>query len=114
MTNTCTARAWSDTPPQHWPARPASVGLVPGSDWQAPLNMDYTGLRAADPCRLIRQRIGSDPDGRKLAGICCPMRVRRGLESGMTPEGKKPTVPGGVAQWRLEVEAWLKDGMRCE
>jgi len=95
--------------------QPGLIGLSPNSDWQAPLNMDYTGFSAADTCRLIKQRIGFDPDGRKLAGhLLNDGRVRWGLESGMTPNGKKPTVPGGVAEWRLEVEAWVKDGMRCE
>jgi hypothetical protein len=95
--------------------QPGLIGLAPDSDWQAPLNMDYTGLSAADTCRLIKQRIGFDPDGRKLAGhLLNDARIRWGLESGMTPNGKKPTVPGGVAQWSLEVEAWVRDGMRCE
>lgn len=95
--------------------RPDLIGLPPNSDWMAPNNLDYTGFSAAATCRLIKQRIGIDPDGRKLAHhLLADGRIRWALDSGMTPAGPQPAVPGGYAEWQRDVEAWVRDGMRCE
>lgn len=95
--------------------RPEVIGLPPNTEWMAPLNMDYTGFSPAATCRLIKTRIGADPDGRKLAAhLLNDGRIRWALDSGMTPGGQKPPVPGGYAEWKRDVEAWIKDGMRCE
>lgn len=95
--------------------RPAVVGLPPNTDWMAPNNMDYTGFTAADTCRLIKRRIGVDPDGRKLAHhLLADGRIRWALDSGMTPGGQKQAVPGGYAEWKRDVDDWVRDGMRCE
>ena len=32
----------------------------------------------------------------------------------MTPGGQKERVPGGYAEWEMDVMAWYRDGMRCE
>ncbi len=95
--------------------QPKLIGMPAGSTWEAPQDMDYTGFGAVKTCKLIKQRIGYDPDGRRLAGhMLNDARVRWALESGITPGGPLPTVPGGYAEWRVDVEAWIKDGMRCE
>jgi len=95
--------------------RPDRIGLPPNTEWMAPNKMDYTGLSAATTCRLIKQRMGIDPDGRKLAQhLLADGRIRWALDSGMTPGGQKPAVPGGYAEWQRDVEAWIQDGMRCE
>lgn len=96
--------------------RPDLVGLPPNTEWMAPsARMDYTGFSAADTCRLVKARMGFDPGGHKLAEhLFVDGRIRWGLESGMTPGGQKPVVPGGYAEWKRDVEAWVKDGMRCE
>ena len=95
--------------------RPDLIGLPPNTEWMAPNNMDYTGFPAAATCRLIKQRMGVDPDGRRLAQhLLADGRIRWALDSGMTPDRQKPAVPGGYAEWQRDVEAWLKDGMRCE
>ncbi len=95
--------------------RPDVIGLPPNTEWMAPLNMDYTGFSAPATCRLIKTRIGADPDGRKLAAhLLNDGRIRWALDSGMTPGGQKPAVPGGYKEWKKDVEAWVADGMRCE
>lgn len=95
--------------------RPEVVGLPPGTEWRAPNHMDYTGFSAAATCRLVKARMGNDPDGRKLAHhLLADGRIRWALDSGMTPGGQKPPVPGGYTEWKRDLEAWIKDGMRCE
>lgn len=95
--------------------RSSLIGLPPNTEWMAPNNMDYTGFSAAATCHLIKQRMGVDPDGRKLAQhLLADGRIRWALDSGMTPGGQKPAVPGGHAEWQRDVEAWLRDGMHCE
>jgi hypothetical protein len=91
------------------------IGLPANSEWMAPNNMDFTGFTPAETCHLIKQRIGADPDGQKLAHhLLTDGRVRWALDSGMTPGGQKQAVPGGYAEWKRDVENWVKDGMRCE
>ena len=95
--------------------RPDVIGLPPNTDWMAPLNMDYTGFSAAATCKLVKSRMGIDPTGKKLAHhLLHDGRIRWGLDSGMTPGGQKPTIPGGYAEWKRDVEAWIADEMRCE
>jgi hypothetical protein len=95
--------------------QPRVIGLDPAASWQAPSNMDYTDFDAVRTCRLIKWKIGYDPDGSRLANhMRYDARIRWALESGMTPDGPRPTVPGGYAEWRADVEAWIRDGMRCE
>lgn len=95
--------------------RPDVIGLPPNTDWMAPNGMDYTGFSAAATCRLVKARMGNDPDGRKLADhLLHDGRIRWALDSGMTPGGPKPAVPGGSREWKRDVEAWIADGMRCE
>jgi cytochrome c551/c552 len=95
--------------------RPDRIGLPPGSEWMAPNKMDYTGFSAAATCRLIKQRMGSDPGGQKLVDhLLHDGRILWALDSGITPAGRTPTVPGGYAEWQGDVEAWVRDGMRCE
>jgi hypothetical protein len=94
---------------------PARIGLPAGSEWMAPEGMDYTGFSAAATCALIKRRIGSDPGGRRLVDhLLHDGRIRWALESGVTPGGRTPTVPGGYAEWQRDVDAWVKDGMRCD
>jgi len=77
--------------------------------------MDYTGFTPADTRRLIKRRNGFDPDGQKhVRHLLTDGRVRWALDSGMTPGGQKEAVPGGHAEWKCDVEAWVKGGMRCE
>jgi hypothetical protein len=59
--------------------------------------------------------MGSDPGGQKLVHhLLHDGRIHWALDSGMTPAGRAPTVPGGYAEWQGDVEAWVRDGMRCE
>lgn len=95
--------------------RPEVVGLQPGTEWIAPNGMDYTGFSASATCKLIKSRIGHDPDGSKLAHhLLADGRIQWAFDSGMTPGGQRPPVPGGYDEFRQDVEAWIKDGMRCE
>ena len=95
--------------------RPGVIGLPPNTEWMAPNNMDYTGFSPSATCHLIKQRMGIDPDGQKLAHhLLVDGRIRWALDSGMTPGGQKPAVPGGYAEWKHDVEEWVRDGMRCE
>lgn len=82
--------------------------------WLAPdARLDYTGLDAATTCRMIKHNLGDDKD-RILNHLLQDGRVRWGIESGLTPGGPKPHVPGGYAEWERDVRAWVSDGMRCE
>lgn len=95
--------------------RPDVIGLPPNTDWLAPNRMDYTGFSAAATCHLVKARMGVDPSGEKLAHhLLVDGRIRWALDSGMTPGGQKPPVPGGYAEWKRDVAAWVRDGMRCE
>lgn len=95
--------------------RPDLIGSPPGTEWMAPSGMDYTGFSAAATCRLIKQRIGIDPDGKKLAQhLLADGRIQWAFDSGMTPGGQRAPVPGGYDAFRQDVEVWIKDGMRCE
>jgi cytochrome c551/c552 len=95
--------------------RPDVIGLPPNTEWIAPNNMDYTDFTSVDTCRMIKRRIGFDPNGQKLVRhLLTDGRVRWALESGMTPAGQKEVVPGGYVEWQRDVDAWVKDGKRCE
>lgn len=95
--------------------RPHVIGLPPHTEWMAPLNMDYTGFSPAATCHLVKARMGIDPTGKKLAHhLLHDGRIRWSLDSGMTPSGPRPTIPGGYAEWKADVEAWVADGMRCD
>ncbi len=95
--------------------RPDLIGLPPNTEWMAPSNMDYTELSAADTCRLMKRNFGADPGSQKFVHhLLTDGRVRWALVSGMTPGGKKPTVPGGYDEWKRDVEDWVRDGSRCE
>jgi hypothetical protein len=75
--------------------------------------MDFTSLGAKDTCRMIKRNFSGD--GKKLVDhMLSDERVRWALESGMTPGGQRVRVPGGYAQWEIDVKAWARDGLRCE
>jgi hypothetical protein len=94
--------------------RPEVIGLNSG-DWQAPLGLDYTDMDASHTCALIKNGFGVSFSANKLRDhLLFDGRVRWAIESGMTPGGPKPTVPGGYEEWARQVDAWIKDGMRCE
>jgi len=95
--------------------RPKLTGLPEGG-WIAPqARMDYTGLGPRETCELIKRNVGAG-DKRALMRehMLHDVRIRWALESGMTPAGRFPTVPGGYAAWVRAVEDWDKAGMPCE
>lgn len=90
---------------------------LPAGEWMAPTlgSMDYTGLNARDTCLLVKRNMATgNVEARLLQHLLHDDRIRWSLESGMTPMGKFPTVPGGYAAWAGEVRAWARDGMLCE
>jgi hypothetical protein len=92
------------------------TGLPPG-EWMAPAgsSMDYTGLNARDTCMQVKRNVGSgDINAKLLHHLEQDLRVKWALETGMTPMGKFPTVPGGYKAWMEDVKAWARDGMLCE
>lgn len=95
---------------------PRITGLQVG-EWMAPSNakMDYTGLSARDTCLMIKRNA---PSGDKAAILARHLltdgRVGWAINSGMTPEGKRPVIPGGYAEWEKDVKAWIADGMICD
>lgn len=94
---------------------PRLTGLAKG-EWSAPLPiMDYTDLDARDTCLLVKRNMGAgDNEARLAAHLVRDARIRWALESGMTPAGRFPAVPGGYAEWARDVRAWVADGMLCE
>ncbi len=91
------------------------TGLARG-EWVAPgERLDHTGLGAAETCERIKRNLGPGDPREKLGHhLLHDARVRWALESGMTPAGRFPTVPGGFEAWVRDVRAWLDGGMRCE
>jgi hypothetical protein len=95
--------------------RPEVIGLRNGSDWHAPLNLDFTGMNARQTCEFIKKNVGFNLSGKKMLDhLLLDGRVRWAIESGMTPGGPKPVVPGGYEEWEKEVRAWVGDGMKCD
>ncbi len=77
--------------------------------------LDYTGLGAADTCRLIQRNMGVvDAPARLIEHLLHDSRIRWALDSGMTPAGRFPNVPGGYEEWVRDVRAWVEGGMLCE
>ena len=96
--------------------KPRITGLQ-GGEWMAPGNdkMDYTGFSARDTCLMIKRNAPSGDKAEVLGRhLLHDGRVGWALKSGMTPEGKRPTVPGGYAEWEKDVKAWIADGMICD
>jgi hypothetical protein len=95
--------------------QPRLTGLLPG-EWIAPLpSMDYTGLTPQQTCELIKRNMGAPySDERLLRHMLKDVRIRWALDGGVTPEGKRPTVPGGVAAWQRAVHEWAATGMACD
>jgi hypothetical protein len=96
--------------------RPQLTGLA-GGEWMAPAGekMDYTGLNAADTCRLVKRNAPSGVLSEQLAHhLLHDGRVRWAIDSGRTPAGPRPTLPGGYAEWEQDVKAWVAGGMSCE
>lgn len=91
------------------------TGLGRG-EWMAPTErFDYTGLDAAATCRFIKRNAGaSDAPARLAEHLLHDSRIHWALDSGMTPAGRFPTVPGGSEAWLRDVRAWIEGGMACE
>jgi len=91
------------------------TGLPRGAWLAPPEKLDYSGLDAAETCQLIKRNMGTADFRNRLADhLLNDLRVRWALESGMTPAGRFPAVPGGYEEWAREVRAWLDGGMLCE
>jgi hypothetical protein len=96
--------------------KPAITGLR-GGEWMAPGNdrMDYTGLSARDTCLMIKRNTPTGDKARLLAHhLLHDGRVGWALARGRTPNGLRPTVPGGYEEWARDVRAWIADGMLCD
>lgn len=95
--------------------RPQLTGL-PSGGWLAPnARMDYTGLGPKETCELIKRNIGTGDSNRLMyEHMLHDVRIRWALESGMTPAGRFPSVPGGYAAWKRAVDDWYRSGMPCE
>lgn len=84
------------------------------NDWMAPdASLDQTGMSAKATCQLMKRSMGND-NRKILEHLLHDARIIWALKSGMTPGGKKDTVPGGLAEWERDVRAWAADGMLCE
>lgn len=94
---------------------PKVTGLLHG-EWMAPpAKMDLTGLDAHQVCELIKRNSGHGDVNANLARhMLEDTRVRWALDSGLTPGGARPTVPGGYAAWERKVHAWVAAGMSCD
>jgi hypothetical protein len=93
---------------------PEVVGLKSG-DWRAPEGLDFTDMNAQQTCEFIKNGFGVSLSKENVRDhLLFDGRVRWAIESGMTPGGPKPTVPGGYEEWARQVEAWVNDGMRCK
>lgn len=95
--------------------RPNLTGL-PGGGWHAPIaRMDYTGLSPRETCLLAKRNVGAGDKHALLRNhLLNDIRIRWALESGVTPAGPLPRVPGGYPAWRAAVEEWSAAGMSCD
>lgn len=89
---------------------------MPGLDWMAPPpKMDYTELSPEQVCAMFKRNSGSgNIEANLLHHMLHDRRIRWALDSGCTPAGPKPTVPGGYMAWKRDVQAWAATGMRCD
>lgn len=92
------------------------ISGLPRGEWMAPPEkMDHTGLGPKDTCELIKRNLGpGDPVERMTHHLLEDVRIRWALESGMTPAGRFPAVPGGYEEWARDAKAWIAGGMLCE
>lgn len=92
------------------------ITALPRGEWMAPdKKLDWTGMPPRELCLLIKRNMGSGDIHQKLAEhLLHDLRVHWGLDNGMTPMGRFPTVPGGSIEWARDVSAWVADGMICE
>lgn len=94
---------------------PHVTGLARG-EWMAPgERLDFSGLGPAETCQQIKRNIsGADPNAALARHLLTDVRIRWALDSGMTPGGRFPSVPGGSSDWARDVQAWVASGMLCE
>ncbi|TCJ16308.1 hypothetical protein EZJ19_05235 [Parasulfuritortus cantonensis] len=96
--------------------KPALTGLL-GGEWMAPPGekMDYTGYSARETCELIKRNTPTGDKAEVLSHhLLTDSRVLWAIKSGMTPAGRRPTMPGGYDEWARDVRAWVADGMICD
>jgi hypothetical protein len=96
--------------------KPRLTGLSAG-EWMAPegARMDYTGKSARETCEMALRNIGSGNKKELLRRhLLFDQRVLWAIQGGMTPAGARERVPGGLDNWRRDVNAWIDDGMLCE
>jgi hypothetical protein len=96
--------------------KPALTGLAPG-EWMAPAGskMDYTGMSARDTCLMaVRNAPSGDKKETLRHHLLRDVRVLWAIDSGMTPGGQRERIPGGIEEWRRDVQAWIDAGMRCD
>lgn len=92
---------------------PALSGVAK-SEWFAPdAKLDYTSLDAKSTCEFFKHNLGNDQQ-RIINHLLLDPRVRWAIESGKTPAGPRPKVPGGYDEWVRDVSEWVRDGMLCE
>lgn len=93
------------------------TNLQPG-EWMAPVNekMNYTGFSARDTCLMIKRNSGGGPDKKRMLAdhLLQDKRIFWALENGVTPAGKRSTVPGGYSEWKRDVDNWIASGMPCD
>lgn len=94
----------------------ANITGLPRGEWIAPAEkMDWTGLDARETCLLIKRNLPSGDSAEKMREhLLFDVRVRWALESGMTPGGRFPTVPGGYTEFARQAREWVAGGMLCE
>jgi hypothetical protein len=77
--------------------------------------MDYTGMSARETCQLIKRNAPTGELSEQLKHhLLHDTRVRWAIDSGRTPAGPRPTVPGGYGDWERDVKAWIEGGMSCD
>ena len=96
------------------------TGLQRGEWIAPPVTLDWTELNARDTCRLIKRNLGGETVseyvlvGNMRSHLLGDVRVRWALDNGMTPGGRFPAVPGGVAAFEKQAQDWIEGGMQCE
>lgn len=100
----------------------AEVTGMKGEDWFADKELDYTGLGPKETCEFIKTthhgKTGT-PAAMKAHLLTDP-RILWGIKGGLPTAGNLPfgkkaeVIPGDMAEWTKQVNAWIDGGMKCE
>ncbi len=105
----------------------STTGFKDEDEWFARSGLFTSGMSSQKTCQAVMAAQQAQFKSKSLLArqlekhLLEDPRVQWAIEgatpqSGQLPEGKRATglVPGGVAEWKAHVLAWIKGGMTCD